>query len=128
MTLGQRVRQLRKEHKLTQTKMGKLAGLSSPYISDMERDKVNPSIETVFKLADVFDISLSNLFVGVGKRQVGGQGIPESFVDFLLADDFRDEITQDWKNCLLSIHLRGKRPPKKRDWISIYCLLKRILK
>ena len=127
MTLGQRIRLLRKDKKLNQGELGKLAGLSLPYISDVERDKVNPSVEVISGIANAFDMSLSDFFVGVGGKQAEGQGIPESFVDFVIDTDFRDEITSDWKNCLLSIHLRGKRPPKKKDWISIYLLLKRIL-
>ena len=130
MTLGQRLKQIRLDHKLNQGEVGKVANLSVPYLSDMENDKVNPSVDTIRKIAESYDIALSDLLVGVGTKQLdkSTSGMPESFKAFLLTDDLSDEVTGDWSGLLLSIHLRGVRPKHKRDWMSLYFLLRRILR
>ena len=67
MKLGERLRLLRKEHGLTLKKVSQLAGLSIPYLSDMEREKVNPSVESLHKVAPVFNMTVKELFSG-GRR------------------------------------------------------------
>ena len=49
MKLGERLRSIRKEHKLTLKELRQHADLSVPYLSDLERGIVNPSIETPSK-------------------------------------------------------------------------------
>ena len=129
MTLGQRLKQIRLDHKLNQGEVGKVANLSVPYLSDMENDKVNPSVDTIRKIAEAYDIALSDLFLNVGKNpeKVNGK-IPSPFKDFVDMEDFQGEISADWQKLLLGINLRGARPKHKRDYISLYLLLRRILR
>ena len=46
MKLGDHLRSIRKERKLTLKDVSQHAGLSVPYLSDIERGVVNPSVET----------------------------------------------------------------------------------
>ena len=65
MKLGDHLRSIRKEHKLTLKDLSQRADLSVPYLSDIERGVVNPSIETVQKVAKAYDMTFKDLFNGV---------------------------------------------------------------
>lgn len=64
MTLGEHITALRKKKKVSQQKLGSMAGTSGDLIGRYERDEVKPSIEVVVKLADALGVSLDFL---VGK-------------------------------------------------------------
>jgi transcriptional regulator with XRE-family HTH domain len=58
MNIGDKITALRKEKNLSQTDLGKAAGVSREIIGRYERNEVLPSIEVAAKIADVLDISL----------------------------------------------------------------------
>jgi y4mF family transcriptional regulator len=62
LRFGNRVRQLRKERKLTQSKLAELIGLSTNFIGMIERGERNTTVDKIFKLAEAFNISLSEFF------------------------------------------------------------------
>ena len=57
-----KLKQLRKEHKLTQQQLGELLGYKNNSICQIENGKRNMSIEKVVDLAEPFDISIDELF------------------------------------------------------------------
>jgi len=69
MTFGSRVSTVRKQRKMSQSELGKLAGISGDIVGKYERDEMKPSIETATKLAAALEVSLDYL-VGMGKLQV----------------------------------------------------------
>lgn len=60
--LGSRVRQLRKDRKLSQQKLADISGLAVRTISKIERGKMNPSYEVLSILVSVLGISFDSLF------------------------------------------------------------------
>ena len=62
MTLGQQVRALRRQRRLTQEQLAELAGVSLQHIGEIERGQGNPTLNSLVKVADALDISLSELF------------------------------------------------------------------
>ena len=62
MTLGQQVRALRRQRRLTQEQLAELAGVSLQHIGEIERGLGNPTLNSLVKLSDALDISLSELF------------------------------------------------------------------
>lgn len=50
-TLGRRVRRLRKESRLTQAELASAAGINQGFLSEIERDRRNPSANTLGALA-----------------------------------------------------------------------------
>ena len=60
-TLGNHIRTLRKQNKLTLKELSELSGISTPYLSELERDNVNPSIKVLESIAKSLDIILSEL-------------------------------------------------------------------
>ncbi|MDZ5439683.1 helix-turn-helix transcriptional regulator [Enterococcus cecorum] len=59
---GNRVQSLRKEKKLSQEKFALLIGMDRTYYASVESGKRNISIKNIEKIANGFDISISELF------------------------------------------------------------------
>lgn len=59
--LGERIKHARKEKKLTQADLAEECSLSTSYVGHVERGSRIPSIETLFKIATVLDVSLDAL-------------------------------------------------------------------
>jgi transcriptional regulator with XRE-family HTH domain len=62
MSTGQRLRELRKERKLTVDRVAAAASLSKSYISQIENDKANPSLGTLQAIMNVLQLPLAALF------------------------------------------------------------------
>ena len=128
MKLGDHLRSIRKERKLTLKDLSQLADLSVPYLSDIERGVVNPSVETVQKIARAYNITIKDLFSGVeDPGELTQATYPKEFEAFLKDPEYSQEINDDWKELLMRINFRGKRPSSKREWIELYLHLRRIL-
>ena len=128
MKLGQRLRSLRKEKRLTLKDLSQLADLSVPYLSDMERGVVNPSVETLHKVAKAFNMTVKDLFIGVEELgELPNTGYPEEFNSFLREYGSDYKINDDWKELLLKINFRGRQPTSETEWLELYLYLKRVL-
>ena len=57
-----RVKELRKNEKLTQEELADLIGISRQAINAIEKEKFDPSLPTAFKMAKLFKISIEKLF------------------------------------------------------------------
>lgn len=60
--LGRRVRRLREARDWTQEELAHRAGMTTVYLSGIERGIQNPSLRKLTGLADAFGISLAALF------------------------------------------------------------------
>jgi putative transcriptional regulator len=58
-----RVRELRKNKKLTQEELAELIGISRQAINAIEKEKFDPSLPTAFKMAELFKTSIEELFL-----------------------------------------------------------------
>lgn len=61
MTIGKKIKKLRKKNKYTQGKLAKKIGVSINSISFWELDKFEPTILNCISLADVFGVTLDEL-------------------------------------------------------------------
>jgi transcriptional regulator with XRE-family HTH domain len=128
MKLHERLRELRQERGQRLKDVSEVAGISIPYLSDLERGRTNPSLETLQTLATSYGISVHDLlepveFYGEQTESALPKGLAELMSDPVLGA----QLTPDWVNSLSRIELRGKRPQTKEDWYDIYRNLKRIL-
>jgi transcriptional regulator with XRE-family HTH domain len=62
MIIGDRLREMREEKKLSQGDVEKRTGLLRCYISRVENDHTVPAVETLEKLARAFEVPLYQLF------------------------------------------------------------------
>lgn len=60
--MDNRLKEIRKQKKITQEKLAELTGLSRPYISDIERKKSKPSGETILKIAKALNMPAEQIF------------------------------------------------------------------
>ncbi|APM41354.1 helix-turn-helix domain-containing protein [Clostridium kluyveri] len=58
---GDRLKELREEKELTQDELGRMLGVSRQSISSYESQDIEPSINNLVKLADIFNVSLDYL-------------------------------------------------------------------
>lgn len=83
--LGERIRALRTEQKLTVRGFALMIGLSKDYIIDIEYGRKSPTFDTLLKIASGLDITPSELLRGVGepdeahRRKPAKQQPPEYF-------------------------------------------------
>jgi transcriptional regulator with XRE-family HTH domain len=128
MLLGHRIRELRKSRGETLKNISESINLSVSYLSDIERGYTNPSLQTLEILAKHFGVSVADLLSGV--EFAGTQtenALPPGLADLLKDQEIGVEIDDAWKELLLKIDLRGKRPQTKLQWLELYLYLKRIL-
>lgn len=55
--VGRNVARLRRERGLTQEKLAEESGFSQQYVSDLERGKRNPTVITLYELAQTLGVS-----------------------------------------------------------------------
>jgi transcriptional regulator with XRE-family HTH domain len=60
--LGARVRELRRDRGLTLKALGRQAGLSHPFLSQLERGLARPSVSSVERIARALDVPVSALW------------------------------------------------------------------
>ena len=60
--LGARVRELRRVRGLTLKALGREAGLSHPFLSQLERGLARPSVGSVERIADALEVPVSSLW------------------------------------------------------------------
>ncbi len=60
--LGNKIRQLRKNLKLTQSGLADKAGLSTNFIALLEKGKRSASVDTLFRISKVLKVELKELF------------------------------------------------------------------
>jgi len=66
--LGARVRALRRERGLTLKALGRAAGLSHPFLSQLERGLARPSVASVERIAGALQVPVSHLWASCARR------------------------------------------------------------
>ena len=69
-TFGERLKQLRKEKKLTQQELGEVIGVSKVSISTYENGVFYPEVKNFLALAEYFEVSLDYLVGWSDKREI----------------------------------------------------------
>lgn len=68
--LGAKVHKLRQNRKLTLDSLSKLAGVSKAMLSQIEQDKVNPTVAVMMKIASALQVSISELLDQPAKQGI----------------------------------------------------------
>ncbi|MBQ1303776.1 MAG: helix-turn-helix transcriptional regulator, partial [Erysipelotrichaceae bacterium] len=66
-SFGARLAELRRQHNLTQNDIADRLNISAQAVSKWENDLTSPDIDTLLKLADIFNISTDEL---LGKNKI----------------------------------------------------------
>lgn len=90
--IGQRIRDLRKQKRMSQTELAKSAGVSQTTVTAWETGKAEPSSSAVARLADIFNVTTDYL---LGRHNK--QGTKKDDVE--LSDD---DVIMTWRGKPLS--------------------------
>lgn len=61
MTVGEKIKSIRKLKKISQQELGNMLGVSQAMIAQYENGKRIPKIETLIKIAEALDLSLIHI-------------------------------------------------------------------
>lgn len=61
MSIGLNIKKWRKERGLTQVQLAEKTNLSRSYVADIERNRYNPSVETLEAISKVLNVKISEL-------------------------------------------------------------------
>lgn len=112
MTLGQKLKALRKKNNKSLRQVQKQTGISNSYLSELENDrKENPSMDILKKLADLYEVDLSYFVAS------------ENTINSLSQDEkeFFEEILKDEKRKTL---LRESRDMSEDDLKKVIKIMK----
>ena len=68
-SIGSSIQKMRKTHKLTLSALSQKSGVSAATLSQIEADKVNPTIATLWKIAEGLEIDIQSLLSGLEKQR-----------------------------------------------------------
>ncbi len=96
--LGEFIREQRSSSRLSLRRLSELAGISNPYLSQIERGLRKPSAEILQQIAKALRISAETLYVRAGiLEEREGDDVPMA----VLADP---HLTEDQKQTLLKVY------------------------
>ncbi len=75
-TIGQRIRALRRAKKMTQAQLAKVAGVSSPAVTEWEKDSYLPKAASLEAMANLFQVTTEYLLTGESKTELENKIIP----------------------------------------------------
>ncbi len=128
MKLNERMKELRNERQLTLKELAELSELSVSYLSDIERGRTVPTLNTLETIATALNVSVIDLLSGVDfAGEQTEASLPQGLVELKRDPTYGDQITPEWVETLSKIQMRGKRPETKDDWLMLFLQLKKIL-
>ncbi len=98
MSWSNKMRELRFEMgEMTQRELSGRVGVSRQTINAIETNKHAPSLELAFRIADVFETSVEDVFV------FDYEGKPDICIVTVVLRGGQDEIPEDWEELVASL-------------------------
>lgn len=90
--VGRKIRELRKEHKLTQVELSSRLGIQQSDLSRMEKGEYRVSLDTLFKILAEFHMGVGEFFEDVAQETITPRDVRiiQDFKD--LPDDAQREV------------------------------------
>lgn len=111
MTLGKRIKQLRKERELTQSELGKHLNVGKSTISQYETDTNMPDSDIILKIAEFFNVTTDYLLCRTNIRKPEKEIIATSR-EFGYEKDLPPEVYQqikDYAEYVIAKHEKNKK-------------------
>lgn len=90
--VGQKIRQLRKEHKLTQVELSQRLGIQQSDLSRMEQGEYRVSLDTLFRILAEFQMSIGEFFEDVAQESVTSRDVQLVHSFNTLSEDAQREV------------------------------------
>lgn len=94
MSLGERIREQRRKKGLSQERLAEMTGVSRQAVTKWEAGQTAPSTENLFRLADIFDVSV-DVLVGTTVKQK--QAAPAEQTDAAERTDMAEQLYRLYK-------------------------------
>jgi len=123
--LKDRLREIRQKQGSTLLQVAEAVNLSVSYLSDLERGRAKPSLDTLERLAAYYEMSVADLVSGIegwGTHSI--EGLAPGIIALLEKKEINEREAQD----LNRIELRGKRPQTEEEWRILYQNLQFIMR
>ena len=95
--LGEYIREQRRQAETLRSEVANLAGVSNPYLSQIERGLKRPSAEILQQIARALEVSAESLYVRAGI-------LDEPEADLIAAIRAQDDLTHDQKQVLIQVY------------------------
>ena len=89
--LSKRINELRISFNWTQVQLAQKLGVTKQTVSNWENDNIQPSIDMLIKLSDIFNVSTDYLLGLTPTNSINVDGLPTTFVSHLV------QIINDYK-------------------------------
>lgn len=124
MDLGSKLKNIRKNIKgYTLQEVFEGTEISVSFLSDMERGKTKPSLETLQKLANFYQVNLSDLLDEDQENKLEQKDLYPPGLRELLQEDAN--LDPEVIEVMLTMERRAKRKPETKDqWREYYYSLK----
>lgn len=124
MELGEKLKGIRKNLRdYTLQKVFEETGISVSFLSDMERGKTKPSLETLQKLANFYQVNLSDLLEDSQDNKMENRDLYPPGLRELMTED--PNLDPEVIEVMLTMERRAKRKPETKDqWREYYYSLK----
>ena len=98
--LGDKIREIRLAKKISQVELAKMLDVTKQSVSNWENENIQPSIEMLSKIADVFNISTDFLLSRDDRRYLDVSGVSEKTIQNLQAiiDEIREKTLNKVNN------------------------------
>lgn len=129
MELNTKLRMLRKDRGLTLAEVSAKTELSVSFLSDVERGRTKPSLDTLEKLSESYQISVTDLLAEVDfGKPTSDIRYPPGYAEFVAELGEVPEKDKEVLALVLKVEQRAKfRAQTKEDWKKYYYSLKTIL-
>ncbi len=121
MELGEKLKRIRKNLKdKTLQEVYEGTNISVSFLSDIERGKTKPSIDTLRKLADYYEVNWSDLLdVNEEEKKIDDTDLYPPGLKVLIND--QHDLDPNVIEVMLAMERRAKRKPEtKEDWRDYY--------
>lgn len=108
-SIGSSIQKMRKSHKLTLSALSQRSGVSVATLSQIEADKVNPTIATLWKIAEGLEIDIHSLLSGLERQR--------RMFDISRRDDIARLDTEEE-----GVHIRVYSPLSMAEDLEMYSL------
>jgi transcriptional regulator with XRE-family HTH domain len=109
--------------------IARVADISVAYLSKIEHDEANPTIDVLRKIASALEVGVDEFTASGDNKSVPSVTLPETLARFIdeKKGDHPELNDPEWQKMLLSIRLRGEYPAKQEDWLMLFLTAKRAL-
>lgn len=132
-SLGSYLRSSRKKKQISMRALARDADISVAYLSKIEQNAANPTIDVLERIATALGVPVSDLALFIRNKKLESSSIsgdlPESLRNFIqeYSSKFPQLSDPEFHRTLSGIRWRGKYPENSNEWLQIFMSILNVL-